>query len=531
MSADRDDRQYGRYPQAATPKAQQEQFAAALIEYEHDPFAFVMWAFPWGVEGTMLADESGPDEWQAEEQDAIGEHFSQSVDTPYRGTTASGHGIGKSSETSFLILWAAMTSVDAKGIVTANSDTQLRTKTWAELAKWWDLLCLQHPIAKQFFELTATGFRSISRPLTWRIDAIPNNPKNPAAFAGAHNAGKRLLIIVDEASEIDDKIWDTIEGALTDADTEIILLCYGNPTKNTGRFKEITVGRLRHQWRAKQIDGRKVKRTNKKLLDGWVDAWGEDSDFVRIRVRGVFPRVGSMQLIPTDLVQEARKRDPQHIPSDPLVAGLDVARFGDDASVLRARRGRDASSFPPKTWRNTDLMTLASDVALWCAEHRPDALFVDIGGMGAGVYDRLIQLRVPNVYPVNFGGRAKTAYMNGVEARVADMGASMWVNLLAWLPLAALRPDDDELEIELTGREYGFTADGAIRLESKRDMKKRGLASPDNADALALTFAMPVQPRRVATSAADLAAVMAGGGSSHGFGGVQTEYDLHRDLK
>jgi len=528
--ADRDDRQYDRYPVARTPQAQREAFAEALVEYSHDPFGFVMWAFPWGVEGTELEHETGPDEWQIEELEAIGQHLRQGVDRPFRSTTASGHGIGKTAEVSFVVFWAGMTAVDTRGVVTANSDTQLRTKTWAELGKWWGLLCRQHPIAETLFELTATGFRSISRERTWRIDAIPNNPRNPAAFAGAHNAGKRLVIIIDEASEIEDIIWDVVEGALTDADTEIVLLVYGNPTKNVGRFKEITVGRMRHQWRTKQIDSRTVKRTNKPLLESWVDAWGEDSDFVRIRVRGIFPRVGSMQLIPADLVQQARQRKSAYIPSDPLVAGLDVARFGDDASVLRARRGRDAASIPKKEWRGVDLMTLASDVALWCADNRPDALFVDIGGLGAGVYDRLIQLRVPNVYPVNFGGKARMATMNGVEARVADHGAAMWVNLLAWLPLAALPPDDDQIEIDLTSREYGFTADGAIRLESKKDMKKRGLASPDDADALALTFAMPVQPRYVASSASGIAGVRAEQ-MANALGGVQSEYDPYAELK
>lgn len=529
--ADRDERQYGRYQKAQTPQQQREDFAQALIDYEDDPYGFAMWAFPWGEPGTALAEENGPDEWQIEEMDAVRDHIRQGIDLPFRSTTASGHGIGKSAQVSMLLLWACMTAVDTRGVVTANSDTQLRTKTWAELAKWWGLLCDQHPIAKELFEVTATGLRSISREQTWRIDAIPNNPRNPAAFAGAHNAGKRLIIVVDEASEIEDVIWDVIEGALTDADTQIILLVYGNPTKNTGRFKEITIGRMRHQWRSKQIDSRKVKRTNKDLLQSWVDAWGEDSDFVRIRVRGIFPRVGSLQLIPSDLVTAARRREPAYIPSDPLVAGLDIARFGDDASVLRARRGRDAASFPPKQWRNIDLMTLAADVALWCGEHRPDALFVDIGGMGAGVYDRLVQLKVANVFPVNFGGKARTAMFNGVEAKVADHAAAMWCDLKAWLPLGALRDDDDELEVELTSREYGFTADGAIRLESKKDMKKRGLASPDNADALALTFAMPIPPRRVATSAADLAAVMAGGQRPGHLGGVVNDYDPYAELK
>lgn len=528
--ADRDARQYGRYDKASTPREQAKAFAEALVSFADDPFGFTMWAYPWGVAGTPLENEDGPDTWQREEQEAIGEHLRQTPHEPYRGTNASGHGIGKSAETSMLILWSAATMVDTRGVVTANSDTQLRTKTWAELAKWWDLFCTAHPIAKQFFELTATGFRAVGRDMTWRIDAIPNNPRNPAAFAGAHNAGKRLIVIVDEASEIEDVIWDTIEGAMTDADTQIILVAYGNPTKTTGRFKDITIGRFRHGWRARQIDSRKVKRTNKTVIDEWVKAWGEDSDFVRIRVRGVFPRLGTMQLIPSDLVEAARKREPGYIPSDPLVAGLDVARFGDDASVLQPRKGRDARTIPMKVWRGVDTMNLAAEVAAWCFEFKPDALFVDIGGIGAGVYDRLMQLGVPNVFPINFGGRGGVTQMNGIEARTADHSASMWVGMREWLKLGAIA-DDDELETDLTGREYGFDGDNAIRLEKKESMKRRGLASPDKADALALTFAMPIGPRKVASSAADLEAIQAGGGQYDPYGGVQTDYDLYRETR
>lgn len=534
MTTDRDARQYGRYEAAKTPQQQREEFAEALVRYSDDPYAFAMWAFPWGVPGTTLEHETGPDKWQREELEAIGEHIREcrrtKVYRPYRGATASGHGIGKSAQTSIIIVWAEVTSVDTRGVVTANSDTQLRTKTWAELAKWWDLFCSEHPIAKEIFELTATGIRCREREMTWRIDAIPNNPRNPAAFAGAHNAGKRLLVIVDEASEIEDPIWDTVEGAMTDADTEIIYLIYGNPTKNIGRFKEMVVGRLRHQWRSRQIDSRNVKRTNKAELQAMVDAWGEDSDFVRVRVRGVFPRVGSMQLIPSDLVAEARKRVPVRVPSAPLVAGLDVARFGDDASVLQARQGLDAQTIPMKTWREVDTMTLAGDVAAWCLEYKPDALFVDIGGIGAGVYDRLQQLGIPNVMPVNFGGKGGRVQMNAIEADAANKSASMWVGMREWLRTGGCIADDNELEQDLTGREYGYTANGAIMLEKKEAMKKRGLSSPDKGDALALTFAFPVAPKQVAASLADLMAVQAGGGQHDPYSPVQTDYDPYAEL-
>ncbi len=509
-----------------TPYQARVALAEALVSYADDPAGFTMFAFPWAVPGSSLEGEDAPDVWQIEEMDDLRAHLRNTPHEPFKSASATGHGTGKSARMAWLILWSTMTMVDARGMVTANSDTQLRTKTWAELAKWWDLACWQHPLLRDLFTLTATAFYQNDREKTWRCDAIPNNPRNPAAFAGMHNAGKRVFIGVDEASEIEDAIWDTIDGALTDADTEIILIVSGNPTKNTGRFKEIVVGRFRHLWRSRQIDSRTVKRTNKRLLDEWVEAWGIASDFVKVRVLGKFPSVGSMQLIPGDLVAAARERAPAYIPSDPLVAGLDVARYGDDASVLRARRGRDAKSIPAKRWRGVDTMTLAGDVAAWCNEMQPDALFVDVGGVGAGVFDRLVQLRVRNVYPVNFGGKAGLASMNGIEARVANKRAEMYLNCREWLALGSI-DDDNQLEIDLTGVEYGYTADGAILLEKKEHMKARGLASPDEGDSLVLTFAFPVAPRRVAGSASELHGVS----TQYGGAMVNDRYDPYDEVR
>ena len=505
-----------------TPAQQLSAYAEALASFRHDPLGFVLWAFPWGVEGTSLAEEDGPDVWQRAELADMGEHLRRESKAktwaPFRSATASGHGIGKSAESSFVVLWATMTCIDARGVVTANSDTQLRTKTWAEIGKWWDLHRTQFPIAETVFELTATEFRSRERPVTWRTTAIPNNPRNPAAFAGMHNAGKRVLMLVDEASEIEDVIWDTIEGAMTDEGTELVLLAYGNPTRNTGRFRENIAGRFRHLWRHRQIDGRNVKRTNKALLQSWLEAYGEDSDFFKVRVRGQFPSVGSMQLIPSEFVEAARKREPHYNPSDPLVAGLDCARYGDDDSVLVFRRGRDARTIPRKVWKGLDTMTLAADAALQCLTYGVDALFVDVGGLGAGVYDRIVQLigRKVSVFPVNFGGKGGVVGYQGVEARTVNMAATMWVGMREWLQLGAIE-DSDDLQADLVGRQFGYDGASAIVLEKKADMKKRGLASPDWGDALGLTFAMPVAPRKVASGEADLLGVNSnrtGGGDS-----------------
>lgn len=502
----------------STRRGQLIELAQALLTYRHDPLGFVLWAYPWGVPGTSLEREDGPDEWQREELDEIGRRLRKEPHRPIRRETASGHGVGKSAEVSWIIHWGMLTFPDTRGVATANTDTQLRTKTWAELAKWQALLSLAHPLLAEQFHYTATSLYSThpNREKTWRVDAIPWSKSNPAAFQGLHNANKRVIVLFDEASEIEDIIWDVAEGAMTDKDTEIIFLAYANPTKPLGRFKENAVGRFRDRWQFTQIDSRTVKRTNKEELDAWIKAWGLDSDFVRIRVTGQFPRVGSMQLIPSDIVQAARERPALYIASDPLVVGLDIARFGDDASVLFPRRGRDAVSLPRKRWRGVDTMTLASECLLWDQEFKPDMWFVDIGSMGAGVYDRMLQLKMNNVIGVNFGGSGREVQWNGVSIRAANTRAAMWCQMREWLTLGSI-PDDPEVEQDLIGVEYGYNADQAILLEQKEAMKKRGLASPDDADALALTFYMPVAPRGI------------DGTSMAGRSGVTTDYDVQAD--
>ncbi|TXH43041.1 MAG: terminase, partial [Desulfurellales bacterium] len=197
------------------------QLSAELIEWldsvRDKPLAFAMGAFPWGEPGTVLETyPDGPSEWQRQILLAI----ETGLLTPWEAiqlATASGHGIGKSALVSIIILWAFMTYPDCRGVITANTETQLKTKTWAELGKWFNL-CF---FAREHFTLTATGLfsKDPDRERTWRIDMIPWSEKNPTAFAGLHNKGKRLLLIFDEASEIPDIIWETAEGALTDTDT------------------------------------------------------------------------------------------------------------------------------------------------------------------------------------------------------------------------------------------------------------------------------------------------------------------------
>ena len=215
------------------------QLALDIGGFAYDPLGFVLYAFPWGEEGPLF--DRKIEDWQRDELEAIGEALKAGVSVTdaaaraIRRAIASGHGIGKSAFVSWVILWAVSTLEDARGVVTANTEAQLKGKTWAELAKWHRLCLCGH-----WFDCTATALisRLPGHEKTWRVDMVPWSERNTEAFAGLHNMGRRVLLVFDEASAIPDSIWDVSEGALTDDNTEIIWIVCGNPTRNTGRFRE-----------------------------------------------------------------------------------------------------------------------------------------------------------------------------------------------------------------------------------------------------------------------------------------------------
>lgn len=466
-----------------------------MQDFRYFPLGHARLAFPWG-EGTLRGVD-GPRAWQEEVMAVIGTHLTNPATrhTPLRIARASGHGIGKSALIAMLIKWGLDTGVDTRIVATANTESQLLTKTAPEIVKWHNL-----SITRDWFRPTATALVSTApgHERSWRSDLVTWSVTNTEAFAGLHNQGKRIILIFDEASGIAAKVWEVALGALTDEETEILFLAFGNPTLNSGPFREC-FGRHRHLWNAGQIDSRSVEGTNKAYLDELVATYGEDSDIVRVRVRGQFPSASSMQFIGTDIVDIARAREVQGITMDPVIFGLDCARFGDDHSTLAIRCGRDARSRPWKRWHRVDAMALAGDVALQAQAFKPDAIFVDAGNIGAAVVDRLRQLGVENVYEVWFGAKGRDALWAGdLRVQTANKRSEMWTNMRGWLAGGAI-PDEETLAADLTGVEYGYAADQvSILLEKKEHMKARGLGSPDDADALALTFAEPVMPREPA---------------------------------
>ena len=464
----------------AQAEAELVDFVASLT---HDPLGFVLGCFDWGV--GELSEFDGPDEWQRETLTRIGDQLKSgeiSVQAAVQIAIASGHGIGKSALVSWIILWAISTHEDTKGVVTANTENQLKTKTWAEVAKWFRL-CL----TKHWFELTATALfsKDPEHEKTWRIDMVPWSERNTEAFAGLHNKGKRILLVFDEASAIPDLIWEVSEGALTDSDTEIIWCAFGNPTKNIGRFREC-FGKFKHRWHTRQIDSRNVAMTNKVQLQKWVEDYGEDSDFVRVRVRGVFPSAAANSLLGPEDIEAAiaRQYNEHQYNFAARILGVDVARQGEDSSMIAPRQGKVA--FKMRQLRIPDTMLVANAVAQAMAKFKPDATFVDAtGGYGVGVIDALRQTN-NNCIEVYFSGKA-------TDPRYFNKRSEMWFEMAKWIRDGGALPNDPELHEELIAATYTFQGD-KFRLCDKDDIKEQIGRSPDKADALALTFAFPVAP-------------------------------------
>lgn len=459
-----------------------------MDDYAADPVGFVHDAYSWG-EGALL-HHSGPRQWQTVILQQIGDHLSDPATrcTPLRIAVASGHGIGKSALVGMVTTWAMSTCPETRIVVTANTEGQLRTKTWPEISKWVRLAS-----NADWWAVPAMSMYEREHEKSWRADAVPWSANNTEGFAGLHNEGKRIVLIYDEASGIDDLLWEVSEGALTDSNTEIIWLAFGNPTQNTGRFRQC-FGSHRHLWKTHQIDSRTVEGTNREYLEGLVTTYGEDSDFVRVRVRGVFPRAGVSQFIPIDVVEAAQTRQITADPGAPMVLGVDIARFGDDQSVIRGRKGRDGRVIKPIKWRGMDTVFSANRIAEAIDTYRPDGVFIDGGGVGGGVVD-ILKNRGYRVIEVNFGGTPRD------EKKYANKRAEMYGEARDWMVTGAI-DTDQQLADDLTGPEYAYDKDGRIQLEKKADMKKRGLASPDDADAFVLTFAQRVQRTDERTSRA-----------------------------
>jgi hypothetical protein len=455
--------------------------ADELAACRGDPERFVETMFDWSAP-ELVGKE--PDKWQREVLRAIKDGLP--LHRAVRIAVASGHGVGKTCLTCWIILWAMSTCGDCRGVLTASNEAQLFTRNRAELRKWYRLFR-----GRDFFELTATALISTdpARDQTWRLDLLPWNEHRPESFAGLHNQGKRILVLMDEASVIPQIIWTTLEPVMTDVSTEIIWCVFGNPLHSSGPFRE-AFGKFAHRWLRWHIDARDVEISDKRQIAEWAEDHEEDSYFFMTRVRGLFPTASALQFIPTDLVEAAMSRDIVRMPTDPLVLGVDIARFGDDSSVIYARRGMDARSIPPMIYHGISTDRLEDAILEFCSQNHVEVIFIDGGGVGGAVVDHLLNRHNLPVEDIQFGSRPN----RGDLIKYAQKRSEMWGALRDALKYLAI-PDSAELRDQLISPEFDYNLRGELQLEKKSDMKKRGLSSPDIGDALALTFARPVFPR------------------------------------
>lgn len=459
-----------------------------------NPLAFVMFAFPWGQAGTPLENFTGPRKWQREVLQTIGDHIKENkgkVDfNTLRHAVSSGRGIGKSALVSWITIWMLSTRIGSSTIISANSESQLRSVTWAEITKWLAMSLNSH-----WFEVSATRLMPakwltelVERDLKkgtryWGVEGRLWSAENSDAYAGVHNFDG-VMVIFDEASGIDDAIWAVTSGFFTENTPNRFWMAFSNPRRNTGYFYE-AFNSKREFWQTKIVDARTVEGTDKQVYEQIIAEYGPDSSQASVEVYGNFPNAGDDQFIPASIVDDAMKRVKYQDDSAPIVVGVDPARFGADATVIVVRQGRDIIKVIKH--RGDDTMTVVGYVIEVIEEFKPALTVIDEGGLGAGIVDRLKEQRY-KIRGVNFGNKAKNPIMYG------NKRAEMWGTMKDWLKTASL-PLDRFLKTDLISPMMKPDSRGTIFLESKKDMKARGLASPDAADAIAVTFAYPVAHR------------------------------------
>lgn len=466
-----------------------------------DPESFVMFAFPWGQKNTPLENFSGPRKWQRKVLRAIRDHIranngvlTNEAFNSLSLAVASGRGIGKSALVSWLVLWMLSTKIGASVIVSANTENQLRAVTWAELSKWtaasinshwWDISATKLVPSAWLSELVERDLKKGTR--YWAAEGKLWSEENPDGYAGVHNHDG-MMVIFDEASGIPDGIWSVAEGFFTEPIKHRYWFAFSNPRRNSGTFYECFHS-MRDYWVTEQIDARDVEGVDGKTYQKIIDKHGPDSRAARIEVYGQFPLDGDDQFISPSKVDDAMRRDPHDDDTAPIIIGVDPSGNGSDKAVIVVRKGHDLLSVKRVNMgtgtKNT--MMLVGAVIDHIEKWKPTLTVIDQGGLGFPIMNRINEQRY-KVRGVDFSWKSK------YPKQYVNKRAEIWGAMDDWLEDAHI-PKDDQLKQDLCGPNREFDSSGAIQVESKKKMKARGLASPDAADALAVTFAYPVASR------------------------------------
>ena len=390
----------------------------------------------------------------------------------------SGHGTGKSTVASWAMLWYMLTRVPVKVVVTAPTASQLFDALFGECRRWAKLL---PPAVGELLEIKSDRIELKASPEEAFISARTSRAEQPDALQGIH--AEFVLLVVDEAPGVSEAVFESAGGSMSGHNATTLLL--GNPTRTQGYFYD-TFHRLSSEWKNLHVSCVDSPRVSHEYVNEMASRYGEGSNAYRVRVLGEFPLADDDTMISLELAQAAVDRDVIQNPDAPILWGLDVARFGTDSSAL-CKRQANLVLEPIKTWRNLDLMSLTGAVLHeWEStdfKERPAEILVDSIGLGAGVVDRLRELKVP-ARGINVGESP------AIKGQYMNLRAELWGKAKGWLEKRDCKlPRDEQLVNELSSPRYSFMSNGKLKLESKDDMKRRGIASPDRADAFVLTFA------------------------------------------
>jgi hypothetical protein len=466
------------------------ELATEIAKNKNNFLALTLLLFPWREKGTELENVE-LERWQSEFLQQISVELKRNNFTgdkpvkPVRFTRTSGHGIGKSALMSILAVCIMSTRPYCRGTVTANTFTQLETKTWPEMRKWFAL-----SLNGDWFKIMSTiiqhkGALAKNRD-DWHLSMQNSKKENAEAFAGQHARQSTSFFLFDESSSLDELIWQTALGGLTDG--EPMLFAFGNPTRNKGMFYEINFGKYRAQWNHARIDSREVSFSNKEEIEEWRQTYGEDHDVFRVRARGLYPNTESNQFISPKLVAAAVKRrlTPDSYSHLPRILGVDPAGHGSDFHVIVLRQGYKAWVIKKIKHLTYETHSLAHLVAQCEDKYGTTATFIDAHGVGIGTIDTLRSLGRKPIMVIS-----NSQPLNSIKFKSKDKRSEMWSDMRDWLSFADI-PEDDDLMTELSVfdeiPDHQFTI-----VESKKDALRRGESSPNEADALAYTFYMPVK--------------------------------------
>ena len=432
-----------------------EQFLDFVLAYGGDPVGFVTEVL-----------QASPSPWQRQFLEAVarGER---------RITVRAGHGVGKSTACSWALIWHMVTRYPQKAVVTAPTAAQLFDALFAELKAWINKL---PPILRDSFEVFSDKVAFKAAPESSFISARTSSAERPEALAGVHS--EHVLLVVDEASAVPEAVFEAAAGSMSGHSATTILI--SNPTRNSGLFYK-THHQLASDWFRLHVSCIGNPLVTEDFVRQIAATYGEGSNAYRIRVLGEFAIADDDTLIAAELVDAAIDRDLTVGDDEPMVYGLDVARFGTDRTALCKRRGPVVEEI--RSWGGLDLMQTVGMVVNEAKLDRPVEICVDTIGLGSGVADRLREQGF-NVKDVNV---AESSAMNPNANKLRD---ELWLAAKDWLATRAVKlPKDDLLRMELVAPRYNFTSSGKLVVESKDSMRKRGQRSPDLADALCLTFA------------------------------------------